>query len=114
MHLSESLQDIFLGDSAPEYASAWGGANWFPASRDNGEQEQWDTVTYRKFLEISATRRDAGILPMNVRAYYERPIDGVGIETEATGQIWFEELVGGLSDIPEQELPFETVFSTLR
>jgi len=98
------------GDSAPEYASAWGGANWFPASRDNGKQEQWDAITYRKFQHISATRPEAGVILMNIRAYYEKAIDEVGIKTEATGKIWFDELVGGLSEIPDQELPEGTVF----
>lgn len=93
------------GDSAPDYTSAWGGANWFPAARDNGPQEDWEAITYRKFKELSATRPECGIMPMQIRWHYEQPIDEVGIKTPATGKLWFEELVGGLTEIPEQDLP---------
>lgn len=93
------------GDSAPDYTSAWGGANWFPAARDNGPQEDWEAITYRKFKSLSATRPECGIRPMNIRWHYEQPIDEVGIKTPATGKLWFEELVGGLLEIPEEELP---------
>jgi len=55
------------GDSAPDYTSAWGGANWFPAARDNGPQEDMEAITYRKFKELSAARPECGIIPMNVR-----------------------------------------------
>ncbi|KAH3969704.1 hypothetical protein HBI56_060690 [Parastagonospora nodorum] len=93
------------GDSAPEYTSAWGGANWFPAARDNGPHEDMEAITYRKFGELSATRPECGIKPMNIRWHYEQAIDEVGIKTPATGKLWFEELVGGLTEIPKEELP---------
>lgn len=99
------------GDSAPDYTSAWGGANWFPASRDNGKQEQWDAITYRKFQQLSATRqKETGVKSMNIRCYYEKSIDEVGIKTPATDKIWFDELVGGLTKIEEEDLPQGTVF----
>ena len=98
------------GDSAPEYTSAWGGANWFPASRDNGRQQDWDTITYRKFRQISTESPESGIEAMRIRFHYEKPIEEVGILTPATGKLWFEELVGGLEAIEEGELPEGTVF----
>jgi D-amino-acid oxidase len=98
------------GDSAPEYASAWGGANWFPASRDNGRQQDWDTITYRKFRNLSTETPECGISPMNIRFHYEKPIEDVGILTPSTGKLWFEELVGGLEAIKKEELPEGTVF----
>ncbi|KAL1875713.1 hypothetical protein VTK73DRAFT_9902 [Phialemonium thermophilum] len=98
------------GDSSPEYASAWGGANWFPAARDNGAQEDWEAITYRKLGELSSTRPECGIMPMGIRWYYDAPIDEVGIKTPATGRLWFEELVGGLTKIEEKDLPSGTVF----
>jgi D-amino-acid oxidase len=98
------------GDSAPEYTSAWGGANWFPAARDNGPQEDWEAITYRKFQELSATRPECGIKPMNIRWHYEQGIDQVGIKTPATGKLWFEDLVGGLIEIPKEELPSGCAF----
>jgi D-amino-acid oxidase len=98
------------GDSAPEYASAWGGANWFPASRDNGRQQDWDTTTYKKFGQISKTNPESGIEAMRIRFHYEKPIEEVGILTPAVGKLWFEELVGGLEVIRSEELPEGTVF----
>jgi D-amino-acid oxidase len=98
------------GDSAPEYASAWGGANWFPASRDNGRQQDWDTITYKKFRQLASTNPQSGIEAMRIRFHYEKPIEEVGILTEATGKLWFEELVGGLEAIGKGELPEGTVF----
>ncbi|KAH7322455.1 hypothetical protein B0I35DRAFT_389355 [Stachybotrys elegans] len=93
------------GDSAKDYTSAWGGANWFPAARDNGPHEDWEAITYRKFKEIAVTRPESGIQPMNIRWHYEQPIEDVGIMTPATGKLWFEELVGGLKKIEQEELP---------
>ncbi|KAL6399810.1 hypothetical protein AUP68_17218 [Ilyonectria robusta] len=101
---------LLPGDSAPEYTSAWGGANWFPAARDNGPQEDWEAITYRKFKELSSARPECGIQPMNIRWHYEASIDEVGIKTPATGKLWFEELVGGLEKIEAKDLPSGTVF----
>lgn len=47
---------------------------------------------------------------MNIRFHYEKPIDEVGILTPSTGNLWFEELVGGLQEIKKEELPEGTVF----
>lgn len=98
------------GDSAPDYTSAWGGANWFPAARDNGRNEDWEAITYRKFKEVSSSRPESGIQPMNIRWHYDAPIDEVGIKTPATGKLWFEDLVGGLQKIEEKDLPSGTAF----
>lgn len=98
------------GDSAAEYASAWGGANWFPAARDNGPNEDREAITYRKFGELASDRPECGIKPMNIRWHYDAPIEEVGITTPATGKVWFDELVGGLKKIEESELPDGAVF----
>lgn len=98
------------GDSAPDYTSAWGGANWFPAARDNGREEDWEAITYRKFKELSSVRPDSGIMPMNIRFHYDQPVEDVGIVTPATGKLWFEKLVGGLKKIEKEDLPEGTAF----
>lgn len=98
------------GDSAPEYTSNWGGANWFPAARDSGPHEDWEAITYRKFAELSSARPECGIQPMNIRWHYDAPIDEVGIKSPATGKLWFEELVGGLKKIENDDLPAGTAF----
>ncbi|SCV57853.1 related to D-amino-acid oxidase [Fusarium fujikuroi] len=98
------------GDSAPEYTSAWGGANWFPAATDNGPQQDWEAITYRKFKSLSSDKPECGIRPMNIRWHYENPIETTGIMTPATGKLWFEDLVGGLKKIEKDELPEGTAF----
>ena len=47
---------------------------------------------------------------MNIRFHYDRPIDEVGIKTPATGKLWFEDLVGGLTKIQGDALPEGTAF----
>ena len=98
------------GDNAPDYTSAWGGANWFPASTDNPRHQDWDAITYRKFGQLAAERPESGLQSMQIRWHYEKPIEQVGILTKATGKLWFEELVGGLQKIEERELPEGCVF----
>jgi D-amino-acid oxidase len=98
------------GDSAPDYTSAWGGANWFPASTDNETHQDWDSITYRKFGVLATERPESGLLSMRIRFHYEKPIGEVGILTASTRQLWFEDLVGGFETIPQHELPAGTVF----
>lgn len=47
---------------------------------------------------------------MNIRWHYEQPIDEVGIKTPATGKLWFRDLLGGLTDLPKEELPSGCAF----
>ncbi|CAI6270362.1 unnamed protein product [Periconia digitata] len=98
------------GDSAPEYTSAWGGANWFPAATDNGPQQAYEAITYRKFKRLCSERPECGIKPMQIKWHYEVPIEEAGILTPATGKLWFEDLVGGLRNIEKEELPKGTAF----
>ncbi|RSM12378.1 hypothetical protein CEP52_002560 [Fusarium oligoseptatum] len=98
------------GDAAPEYTSAWGGANWFPAATDNGRQQDWEAITYRKFRELSSSRPETGIKPMNIRWHYEKPLEETGMLTSATGKLWFQDLVGGLRKIEGSDLPEGTAF----
>ncbi|KAE8324446.1 putative D-amino acid oxidase [Aspergillus sergii] len=98
------------GDSFADYASNWGGANWFPASADNGRQEKWDSITYKKFKHLSRVRPDSGVKAMNIRFHYDRPIEEVGILTPSTGKVWFEDLVGGLKPIEKDNLPSGAAF----
>ncbi|KAJ5895308.1 hypothetical protein N7495_006999 [Penicillium taxi] len=98
------------GDSVAEYASNWGGANWFPASFDNGRLEKWDAITYRKLKILASERPDSGVKAMNIKFHYDQPIEEVGILTPATGKLWFEDLVGGLIPIEKEDLPSGAVF----
>ncbi|KAJ5593959.1 uncharacterized protein N7459_000167 [Penicillium hispanicum] len=98
------------GDAFPDYTSNWGGANWFPASSDNGRQEKWDSITYKKFQRLSTDRPDSGVKAMDIRFHYDQPIEDVGILTPSTGKLWFEDLVGGLKPIAKGELPNGAAF----
>jgi D-amino-acid oxidase len=98
------------GDSAPEYTSAWGGANWFPAATDNGPQQDFEAITYRKFKNLASDRPECGIKPMQIKWHYEVPVEEAGILTPATGKLWFEDLVGGLKKIEKDKLPKGTAF----
>jgi hypothetical protein len=98
------------GDAAPDFTSHWAGANWFPASSDNGRQERWDTVTYRKFQYLALERPDSGVRGMNIKFHYNQPIEDVGILSPSTGRLWFDELFGGLKPIEKHEIPRGAVF----
>lgn len=45
-----------------------------------------------------------------MRALFDSPSEEAGILTEATGKIWYDQLVGGLQDVPKEELPEGAVF----
>lgn len=97
------------GDSDPEYASAWAGANWFSAAHDGGREEDWDGVTYHKFKQLATERPDAGVFAMNIRCVYDSPIETTNILSK-NGQLWYEKLVGGVKQIPTESLPTGAVF----
>jgi D-amino-acid oxidase len=92
------------GDRSIEYTSPWAGANWSSVATDNGIQESWDAVTYRKFAELADHVPETGIRRMELRSLYDRDIKDAGVLSEGTGKVWFEELVGGLRMLGEEEL----------
>ncbi|KAF2868692.1 FAD dependent oxidoreductase [Massariosphaeria phaeospora] len=100
----------FPGDRSIEYASPWAGANWASFAHDNGPLEKYDEVTFRKFAEIAERWPEVGIGRMGMWGVFDARIEETDLLTEATGKIWYDELVGGLRNLDETELPKGAVF----
>jgi D-amino-acid oxidase len=98
------------GDQTIDYTSPWAGANWFSAATDNGRQEEWDAVTYKKFEQLADQVKESGIQRMGIRAFYDSKIEDAGILSEGTGKIWFDGLVGGLKFLEKERLAEGSVF----
>ncbi|KAF2787871.1 FAD dependent oxidoreductase [Melanomma pulvis-pyrius CBS 109.77] len=100
----------FPGDRSIEYASPWAGANWASFAHDNGPLEHYDRVTFHKFSELVERHPEAGIGRMGMWGVFDAPLEETGLLTAETGRIWYDELVGGLRTLEEEELPEEAVF----
>lgn len=113
----------FPGDRSIEYTSPWAGANWSSMANDNGPLEKYDEVTFNRFGQIIDGRdvwgcqiikkgegNEAGLSRQGMRAIFDAPIEETGILTEATGKVWYDELVGGLKDVKKEEMPEGGVF----
>jgi D-amino-acid oxidase len=103
------LAKYLPGDSSIEYASPWAGANWLSVATDNGRQEKWDEVAYKKFGQLadSAVGSDgglAGVMRMPIRAFFDNEIEEAGVLSQETGKIWYGNLVGGIRWLEESEL----------
>jgi D-amino-acid oxidase len=95
----------FPGDKTPTYTSPIAGANWLSVALDNGRQENWDKITFEKFLALAKDSHCTGVKRMEIRAIYDRPPEQAGVLSETTNAIWYERLVGGLRIIPQSLLP---------
>ncbi|KAG9188078.1 hypothetical protein G6011_02001 [Alternaria panax] len=118
----------FPGDRSIEYASPWAGANWSSMAHDNGPLEKYDEVTFHRFGELIDGKRvfgcqtlkggeakvlgsvngggnEAGLGRMGMWGVFDAPIEETGILTEETGKVWYDQLVGGLRNLGEKELP---------
>lgn len=93
------------GDSHITYTSPWAGANWLSAASDNGRQEEWDAVTYRRFSALAANVKEAGVEKMPIRAVFDNSIEESGVLSQGTGKVWYEKLVGGLKVLEKSEVP---------
>lgn len=93
------------GDRSIEYTSPWAGANWASVATDNGRQEEWDEITYHKFGYLADNVPEAGVQRMDIRAFYDSPIEKAGVLSQGTGKIWYEKLVGGLRLVPKSQTP---------
>ncbi|KAH7138541.1 hypothetical protein B0J11DRAFT_514692 [Dendryphion nanum] len=100
----------FPGDRSIEYTSPWAGANWASMANDNGPLEKYDEITFKKFSEIVERYPEAGVGRMGMRGYFDGPLEESGLLTPQTGKIWYDELVGGLKQVPKEELPEGAVF----
>ncbi|KAI4909921.1 hypothetical protein J4E85_011418 [Alternaria conjuncta] len=118
----------FPGDRSIEYTSPWAGANWSSMAHDNGPLEKYDEVTFHRFGElidgksvfgcqalkagetegvdgVNGGGNEAGLGRMGMWAAFDEPIEEAGVLTEATGKVWYDQLVGGLRQLSGSELP---------
>ena len=93
------------GDRSIEYTSPCAGANWLSMATDNGVQEEWDAVSFKKFEKMSRESPECGVRRMDIRAIFDSPMEDAGVLSQGTGKIWYEKLVGGLYEVPKHELP---------
>ncbi|KAF2751516.1 FAD dependent oxidoreductase [Sporormia fimetaria CBS 119925] len=96
----------FPGDRSIEYTSPWAGANWCSFAHDNGPLEKYDEVTFRKFEQLLQEEGEStGLGKMGLRGVFDGPIEEADILTEETGNIWYKDLVGGITPLSQKDLP---------
>jgi D-amino-acid oxidase len=103
----------FPGDRSIEYASPWAGANWCSMASDSGPLEHYDRVTFNRFasmVDAEGIGEEIGIGRMGMWGIFDAEIEKTGILSQGTGKVWYEELVGGLRNLGEEELPDGAVF----
>ena len=98
------------GDLSLEYTSPWAGANWLSVATDNGRQESWDEVTYKKFGYLADNVPEADVTRMPIRAIFDNEPKNAGVLSQGTGKIWYGKLTGGIRDVAKSELPKESNF----
>jgi D-amino-acid oxidase len=82
------------GDRSISYTSPWAGANWLSVATDNGRQEEWDLVTYKKLEKLAHHVPHSGVKALPIRAFYDSALENAGILSEETRKIWYESLTG--------------------
>jgi D-amino-acid oxidase len=92
------------GDAAIDYTSPWAGANWLSTATDNGRQESWDAVTYKKFSEIVDNVPEAGVIRCELQALFDSEKEDSGVLSQGTGKIWYDTLVEGIRYLEREEL----------
>lgn len=96
-HKIQILATHLPGDRSISYTSPWAGANWLSVATDNDRQENWDRVTYKKFLELSENEgigKESGVNRMPIWAFYDSVKEEAGVLSKETGRVWYEELAG--------------------
>lgn len=88
------------GDYSPgEYCSAWAGANWLTFETDGDTPvARYDRIAFPRFEQIVRESPDSGVVKMPMRLVY----DG---ERPGKSDKWYEALLGGIRDVPAEELP---------
>lgn len=88
------------GDVNPtEYCSPQGGANWRSFEKELNQYGQYDKVAFERFVQIAQKYPESGVKPFPLRLVYGKEDD------KLKEGFWFEDLVGGIVDVPKNELP---------
>lgn len=83
--------------SATEYCSPQAGANWCSFETELNQYAQYDKFAFERFLEIADQSPESGVKRFPLRLVY-------GNE-KVKAKPWYEELVGGVKEVPKHELP---------
>ncbi|RAO68313.1 uncharacterized protein BHQ10_004325 [Talaromyces amestolkiae] len=82
-----------------EYCSPQAGANWRSFEPELNQYGQYDKVAFERFLQIAKESPESGVKRFPLRLVY-------GPEDDRRREgLWFGELVGGIVDVPKNELP---------
>ncbi|OLN85393.1 D-amino-acid oxidase 1 [Colletotrichum chlorophyti] len=104
------LAEYFPGDYHIDYCSPWAGGNWCSSANDNGLLESFDRVTFERFREIAKSTPEAGIKSSPLRMIFDQKIEDAEILSQGTGNLWYDDLVGGTVPLKKEELPEKAVF----
>lgn len=85
-----------------EYCSPQAGANWRSFEKELNQIAQYDKVAFQRFLEIAHESPESG-----VKRFPMRLVFGTEYDRQEQG-LWFADLVGGIVDVPKDELPPDT------
>jgi D-amino-acid oxidase len=86
------------GDVAPaEYCSPQAGANWVSFENKINQYAQYDTLTFKRFLEIADQNPESGVKRFPLRLIYG--------EEKERAELWYQELVDGIREVPKRDLP---------
>ncbi|EXJ86544.1 hypothetical protein A1O3_03497 [Capronia epimyces CBS 606.96] len=84
--------------SATEYTSPWAGANWLSFETERNHLAEYDAASYPRFLDIAAQAPESGVQVFPLRIVYDT-------DQPRQHRFWFEQLVGGITEVPENDLP---------
>ncbi|EED18634.1 D-amino acid oxidase, putative [Talaromyces stipitatus ATCC 10500] len=104
-HLSVKLNLTIIAKHLPgdinqtEYCSPQAGANWRSFEKELNQYGQYDKVAFERFLQIARESPESGVKRFPLRLVYGDEDD------KRREEFWFEELVGGIVDVPKDKLP---------
>ncbi|KAI5298093.1 hypothetical protein KEM55_003820 [Ascosphaera atra] len=91
----------FPGDVAPtEYCSPQAGANWMSFESELNQYAKYDEYAFKRFLDIVRSNPESGVRKVPLRLVY-------GKDTPRGMKHWYEKLLGGMKDVPKEEIPEE-------
>ena len=83
--------------SHTEYCSPQAGANWRSFESELNQFAQYDKISFYRFLDIADKNPESGVKRFPMRLVF-------GNESKKS-ELWFRELVGGITDVPKKDLP---------
>lgn len=88
--------------SHTEYCSPQAGANWRSFESEFNQSAQYDKVSFQRFLEIADLSPESGVKRFPMRLVF-------GNDSKKS-ELWFHDLVGGITDVPKKDLPNEAAW----